>query len=412
MKSTLLLLLAGLVIQASASPLKHNTFLKHALRASKAQKSPPEDSPLIPQIGSTELLEEPPREPMGQQIKWPETSAVPQSVQVLLAGTWILMLGSLPFIMPIIDRKPVTKTQLGVGAAMLTVLFGGFFLFTNIILFQSVHFKTVRPLTIIECIYFMSQVITTVGYGDITPAKARGQVFVGFYVLGALTVIAMLISDITNHVVAMAQAYKERRYEANNPGWRDNRVRDLRSLIKPEKPSPNQLLISLGCFGVIDIIWVIFFSCYPGEGKTVFQALYMSVITLSTVGLGYFTPVTEGGMIFGAFFMLFGTAALVSTIGNFTELMVKLNEYERFKEDCSGEAIDLLKTVTKGKDQVTELQFLKFALLQMDSVPEGTLVHIQEAFDNLKPTKGVLDISTVRKSLEDSAATDVEAKDQ
>jgi len=322
------------------------------------------------------------------------------------------MLGSLPFIMPIIDQKPVTKTQLGVGAAMLCVLFGGFFLFTNIILFQSVHFKTVRPLTIIECIYFMSQVITTVGYGDITPAKARGQVFVGFYVLGALTVIAMLISDITNHVVAMAQAYKERRYERNNPGWRDGRVRDLRSLIKPERPSPNQLIISLACFGVIDIIWVIFFSTYPGEGKTVFQAIYMSVITLSTVGLGYFTPVTEGGMIFGAFFMLFGTAALVSTIGNFTELMVKFNEYERFNEDCSSEAMELLKTVTKGKEEVTELQFLKFALLQMDSVPETTLQHIQEAFDNLKPTKGVLDIKTVRKSLGDETPRDVEAKDQ
>jgi len=272
------------------------------------------------------------------------------------------MLGALPFIMPLVDQKPVTKTQLGVGAAMLTVLFGGFYLFTNIILFQSIHFKTIRPLTIVECIYFMSQVITTVGYGDITPAMPRGQIFVGFYVLGALTVIAMLISDLTNHVVLMAQAYKERRFAANNPDWKDSRVRDLRALIKPEKPSANQLLISLGVFAVIDIIWVIFFSTYPGEGKTVFQAIYMSIITLSSVGLGWFTPVTEAGMIFGAFFMLFGTAALVSVIGNFTALMVKFNEYERFKEDSKTEAVDLLKTVAKD-DQVSELEFLKWCLL-------------------------------------------------
>merc|ERR1719335_1029019 len=93
---------------------------------------------------------------------------------------------------------------------MLAVLLGGFFLFTNIILFQSVHFDRIRPLTVVECIYFMTQVITTVGYGDITPAKIRGQVFVGLYVLGALFIIAMLISDLTALMVKTASEYKEK----------------------------------------------------------------------------------------------------------------------------------------------------------------------------------------------------------
>merc|ERR1711924_296383 len=82
-------------------------------------------------------------------------------------------------------------------------------LFTNIILFQPVHFKQIRPLTKIECIYFMSQVITTVGYGDITPAKVRGQVFVGLYVLGAMFVISMVVSDVVNQVIESADAYKK-----------------------------------------------------------------------------------------------------------------------------------------------------------------------------------------------------------
>merc|ERR1719352_1455436 len=121
------------------------------------------------------------------------------------------MLCSIPFILPMVDRRPVTKTQMIVGGLMLVVLLGGFWLFTNIILFQSVHFKKIRPLTVVECIYFMAQVITTVGYGDITPAKIRGQVFVGLYVLGALFIIAMLISDLTGHMVAMAKDYREKR---------------------------------------------------------------------------------------------------------------------------------------------------------------------------------------------------------
>merc|ERR1719171_3345733 len=119
------------------------------------------------------------------------------------------MLGSIPFILPIMDHKPITNSQIVVGALMLTVLLGGMWLFTNIILFQSIHFEKNRPLTIVECIYFMTQAITTVGYGDVTPAKPRGQIFVAFYVLGAIFVIAMLVSDLVSHVVAKVEEYKQ-----------------------------------------------------------------------------------------------------------------------------------------------------------------------------------------------------------
>jgi len=389
MKSPLILAVVLLTAQASASPQLKDNFLKHTLL---------EDSPLIPQNRTGDsLLEE--STGLTAPVLWPDESKLPKILQYSLAGLWILMLASLPFILPFMTQKSPTITQKGVGAAMLVVLFGGLFLFTNIILFQSVHFKTIRPLTIVECIYFMTQVITTVGYGDITPAKPRGQVFVGFYVLGALTVIAMLISEITNHIVLMAEAYKERRFAANNPDWKDSRVRDLRSLIKPEKPSFMPLLTSLAIFAFIDVCWIVFFSTYPGEGKTVFQALYMSVITLSTVGLGFFTPVTEAGMIFGAFVMIIGTASLVSVIGNFTDLMVKFNEYERFKEEVQEEAMALLKTVVHNGDEVTELQFLKFALLQINSVSKESMVHIEQAFGKMEPAKGMVSLNKVKESL-------------
>merc|ERR1719329_2034324 len=100
---------------------------------------------------------------------------------------------------------------------MWVVFFGGYWLFTNIILFQSIHFKQIRPLTMVECMYFMSQVITTVGYGDITPAKVRGQVFVGLYVLGAMFIISMVVSDVINQVIESADNYKKRLQHTAKP---------------------------------------------------------------------------------------------------------------------------------------------------------------------------------------------------
>merc|ERR1719460_2002483 len=125
---------------------------------------------------------------------------------MIFAGLWVLLLSSLPFIMPLANREMPSKTQMTIAGLMVVTIWGGFLLFTNIILFQSIHFKRIRPLTTIECTYFMAQVITTVGYGDITPAKPRGQVFVGMYVLGALFIIAMVISDLTNHLVQKLEA--------------------------------------------------------------------------------------------------------------------------------------------------------------------------------------------------------------
>merc|ERR1719352_1712780 len=89
------------------------------------------------------------------------------------------------------------------------------------------------------------------------------------------------------------------------------------------------LTYALLVFLFFDVTWILFFHLYPGEGKSWSEATYMSIITLSSVGFGWFTPVTEGGMIFGAFWMLFGTAALVNVISNFTSLMVHMKNHER-----------------------------------------------------------------------------------
>jgi len=331
-------------------------------------------------------------------VFWSEESALPLWLQWFFAATWVLMLASIPFIIPVLSKKSVTKTQIGVGAAMLVVVLGGFYLFTNIILFQSGHFKRVRPLTVVECIYFMSQVITTVGYGDITPAKIRGQVFVGLYVLGALSVIAMLISDLTKNAVELAHEYKTKRIV--HTGETPREIPTINSLFAPEKPSTQPLLVALGWFFAIDVVWIAFFSLHPGEGKTVFQAIYMSVITLSSVGLGYFTPVTEAGMIFGAFFMLLGTSALVNVISSFTELMVKLNEWENFNPESKAMAMETLKGLVKTKDEVTEAEFFEFALLQTHCVNKNELNDIREAFASLNPkTNGAIDMKVIQEHL-------------
>merc|ERR1719210_1115491 len=50
----------------------------------------------------------------------------------------------------------------------------------------------------------------------------------------------------------------------------------------------------------------LFYGCYPGEDKSVFEGFYMSIITLMTIGFGAYTPITEVGQAVGSVWMVVG----------------------------------------------------------------------------------------------------------
>lgn len=338
---------------------------------------------------------------------WPDHSSFSLGAQYFFACTWIALIALLPFIIPLMDQKVVTVTQKITGASMLTVLFGGLYLFTNVILFESVHFDQTRPLTIVECIYFMSQVITTVGYGDIVPAKPRGQVFVALYVLGALFVIGMIVSQVIEHCAALLHEKREILLGATprNDDFRGFRVNKedratLHDLLHPERPSMQSLLTSIAVYAAITFIWVVFFSTMPGENKTVGESFYMALITMSTVGLGAFTPLTEEGMIFNAFFMIVGSASMVNVIGQFCDFVAQLNEFQRFDTDSKKNAIEVLKRAMAKSDKVTELEFFKFIVLYDEVMTEGEVEGILQVFGDLKPDDGAVDFCSVEQAME------------
>merc|ERR1719247_2989690 len=177
---------------------------------------------------------------------------------------------------------------------------------------------------------------------------------------------------------------------------RDSSVHDL---IAPYRPSATPLMVSLATFAAIDFCWILFYANFPGEDKTYFQALYMSVITLSTVGLGAFTPLTEEGMIFGAFFMLFGSAALVSAVTNFCTLVVKMNEYERFNKDSKIKAANHLKEVVGGTNKVTQMQFFEWAVLSQKLMTESQIRGILDSFENCNPKDDKIALSMIEESM-------------
>lgn len=367
------LLLAVVATQVDGGLVRLFSSHSNFLSTDVSVLSPPSDS-LVQLRESQPQIE-------GDIAVWDDSTKLPVGVEVAVCFVWVMMITSMPLLARYLSGVPFTKTQGILASLMWVAIFGGLYLFTNVILFQSAHFVQIRPLNIIECIYLMSQVITTVGYGDITPAKGRGQVFVGIYVLLSFFIIAMVVSDMVSLIMASAQKYQEKLSgsehvevnfklkgkakadtDAKQHGKDKGKPQKVSLKAEAVKPNYTPLVYAFGFYAFFAGTWILFFHLYPGEGKTWFQAIYMSVITLSTVGFGAFTPNTTGGMVFAAFWMIFGSAALVGVVGAFTQVVVDSNAYERFDEEESGKLLEELKK--DGNKSVTETQFIRFTLLQ------------------------------------------------
>ena len=63
--------------------------------------------------------------------------------------------------------------------------------------------------------WWATQTVTTVGYGDVVPQQAAGQVIATFLMLGGLSIIAVVTAVITSAFVTRAQA--ERREAGDDP---------------------------------------------------------------------------------------------------------------------------------------------------------------------------------------------------
>jgi len=331
-----------------------------------------------------------------QRVTWTGESKAGVTVEVVIAFLWIGMVASMPLITVKYEGGNITKTQITVFIIMWVAFLGGIFLFTNVVAFNSIHFTKVRSLTIIECVYLMSQILTTVGYGDITPANQEGQVFVGFFVLLSLLIIANVLSDVSEIVSKHTQVYYEKLEQLTTTNEASNEAPTDTLAVPPHKQASNQWTTqvaiapplpwgTIGRTGLGYLFWVLvgvaFFTSYPGENKTVFQGIYMSIITLSTVGFGAFTPVTEGGMVFGAFWMLFGSISLVALIGAFTELMTTAKIRERWAKGRIQEH-EFLRGLP---ERVDLLSFIKLGLMHASLVEKRDLDMIEKTFHELGP---------------------------
>jgi voltage-gated potassium channel len=75
------------------------------------------------------------------------------------------------------------------------------------------------------------------------------------------------------------------------------------------------------------------------EGYPLFDAFYMTLITMTTVGYMEVHPLNEAGRIFNSFLILFGVTAMFIAVGTMTQTIIELQLQDRFGERRKKRAI-------------------------------------------------------------------------
>jgi potassium channel subfamily K len=248
-------------------------------------------------------------------------------------------------------------------------------------------------------LYVIVQIVTTIGYGDITVSKQNSKLFMTFYVLLTLLLIANVITDAMGHVIdyertKMRKVFRNMEKRARADVHNDEDARHKFAAL-------NDLLSAFLLFLVFVAFGTIFFSMYEsctcsfgetlvegciegskcedtgGYTKSLIDSFYMSVITLTTVGFGDHSPKSELGRVFGCIWMLLGVTATGSLI---TAASGSIWSHKRV-ETISGMSKDLFDQMdTDGNGAINQEEFRNFLLIKFGLVDFEDLHAIDSLF--------------------------------
>lgn len=260
----------------------------------------------------------------------------------------------------------------------------------------------VQGLHFITACYVVVQIVTTIGYGDIG-VNSNMHWFMTFYILFGLCVAASAINDVFSRFLEKSQEKLRLRMKELETTLRKGKDENK---IQGTHHELNEMLAALAILTVFVLGGAIFYMLYEsctcsygvsavagctedsedvcvatgGIQKDFARSVYMSVITLTTVGFGDFTPKSQGGRVFGLFWMIAGVLAF----GNFVTAFGAWIDATFKKDHSSAFGREIFESIDKdGNGFLNRSEFMAWMLIKEGIVAPDQIEHFSGLFDAL-----------------------------
>jgi len=287
--------------------------------------------------------------------------------------------------------------------------------------------------------YVIVQIVTTIGYGDVTVQTERMKIWSAFYVMGTLMLIATYIGELLDTAVSAQTAFLKRRVavmkKKHHAEPRPMTFEDeLSEFTKEAESRIGRVLPAFVLFMFFVVSGTVFYGYYEscscsygvtaiegckedtidqcfatgGATKSWAEAFYMAVITLTTVGFGDHSPKSRNGRVFGCLWMLCGVAATANLMGYVGKELV---EHKHHRKHLKKVSYPLFAQIDSSHDgQLSRNEFRHFALLRFGMVSVEDLKEIDALFESMDTDKtGTLTYEEISKACDSPTETSTQA---
>jgi len=273
----------------------------------------------------------------------------------------------------------------------------------------------------IRATYVVTQIITTVGYGDFALHSYQSQIFIALYAFCVVVVIAyfmkLLMQNFSNRHEAVLCAHLRRMHHWDALEEQSDAGEGLDEAMQTYVNQRiygalSKVLLSGILFSAFVLTGTIFYryiehctctaesqiedncdassyrTCVATGGSVMgfSEAFYMSVTTLTGIGFGDYQPRTASGRIFCVVWMFFGVMAAANFVASLSqfffegrrEAYITASEYTTQIHEREFEMID-----TDKNGCLSQAEFLVYTLRKYGNVSEELVEEISKEFDKI-----------------------------
>ncbi|KAL6504962.1 hypothetical protein OROGR_024779 [Orobanche gracilis] len=242
--------------------------------------------------------------------------------------------------------------------------------------FDRQHFSGIKTHPVVDAIYFCIVTMCTIGYGDIAPSTPPTKVFACVFVLIGFGFIDILLNGAVNHVLGLQEKMILKAFRLNY-------------IVDVAKGRMRvRLKVSLALGVVVVCIGVGALVLYFVEGLDWVDSIYLSVMSVTTVGYGDRAFKTVEGRLFASVWLLFSTLA----VGRAFLYLAGARIHKRHRKIANWvlhrdiTVDDLLAAAINNNTNngfISKSEYVIFKLKEMGKIREKDILQICDRFNKL-----------------------------
>lgn len=242
--------------------------------------------------------------------------------------------------------------------------------------------------SILDSIYFGTVTVTTVGYGDLSPASYTGRAFGFVFLIYGLGVVFTIISEFAQ--AAINRLEEKALTNMSVAGQHRNAKVVIRRFYAKS-------MLSIFVIALMVVFGGLMYAAL--EDWTVMEGVWWAFATTTTVGYGDLVVQNDSTKIFSIFFILVSVVIMALAIGQLSSVAFELAQEKKKQRLLSAKLNpEMIAAMDLNGDGVDRYEFVIGMLKLLDQLSEEQVAPWSARFDELdEDGSGLLDEDDLRK---------------